>query len=257
MRNFVFGYGSLICPTSRSRTVQQASAGQQNDVTAIPVWVAGLQRCWSCRTPYRMTALGVVTCSNNSSESSRVAGVLVPVTEAQLAQFDAREGDEYDRVLVGLDRVETVPFLQPFDEHYFYDKDPHHKIFLDAKQQRQGKKNDAASSRDNGTAVQIWVYQQNNPELPNTDYPIVQSYVDTILRGCLEIHEQFAVEFLRNTEGWGDEEGEIHYVNDRHDHVYIHGDPEWSIAQADLLDGLIQKHRPKHYKYRKTLKSGS
>ena len=186
MRNFVFGYGSLICRTSRSRTAQSDA-----DV-AIPVLVAGLQRVWSCRTPYRMTALGV---TSSNDESSRAAGVLVPVTEAQLAKFDAREGDEYDRILVPLDRVETVPFLT-FDEHYSYEK-ADHKIFLDSKQ-RQG--NDDASSHD---GVQIWVYQQKNPERPTTDYPIVQSYVDTILRGCLEIHEQFAVEFLKTTKGVG------------------------------------------------------
>lgn len=59
-------------------------------------------------------------------------------------------------------------------------------------------------------------------------HPIVQTSVDTILRGCLEISEDFAVAFLETVKGWHSEENDdddekqtrnlaaaIHYVNDR------------------------------------------
>lgn len=95
---------------------------------ATPVVVSGLQVMWSCRAPYGMTALGVIRQEEEPSKSRAAAaamGVLVPVTETELVQFDEREGDEYERSLIPLRDVETVPFL-PFEEHYAH---PHHEIF--------------------------------------------------------------------------------------------------------------------------------
>jgi len=81
------------------------------------------------------------------------------------------------------------------------------------------------------------------------------------LRGCLEISEEFAAEFLETTAGWHPED-EIHedsvvkpgdvipdqipLVNDRHHDkpIYVRGDSDWSRKKSAILDRLIHKHRP-------------
>jgi hypothetical protein len=74
-----------------------------------------------------------------------------------------------------------------------------------------------------GSAVpeegQIWIYA-SKPEAvdpPNADYPIVQSYVDIFITGCLQLaervvdqNEDFAKQCITTTAGWSP-----HWVNDR------------------------------------------
>jgi hypothetical protein len=55
----------------------------------------------------------------------------------------------------------------------------------------------------------IWAYVPKHFDSPSPDYPIAQSYVDTILRGCLSISPEFAKEFIETTKGW-----HHHHVDD-------------------------------------------
>ncbi|MCW8332309.1 gamma-glutamylcyclotransferase family protein [Vibrio paucivorans] len=48
----------------------------------------------------------------------------------------------------------------------------------------------------------IWVYVKDQPEPPCSLSPIMQSYVDTVLAGCLEVSESFAKHFVDHTIGW-------------------------------------------------------
>jgi len=56
----------------------------------------------------------------------------------------------------------------------------------------------------------IWTYVTSRLGEPNADYPLVQSYIDVILTGCLAIGVDFAVEFIETTSGW-----ESIWLNDR------------------------------------------
>lgn len=92
-----------------------------------------------------------------------VNGVLLEVSEAGLAEFDIRERG-YHRVLIARSDINSD---LPLNEH-----------------------------------DHVWVYIKNNPEPPCEISPIVQTYVDTVLAGCLEISEQFAKQFVDSTLGW-------------------------------------------------------
>jgi len=74
-----------------------------------------------------------------------------------------------------------------------------------------------------GSAVpetgQIWIYvsKPEAVEPPNADYPIVQSYVDIFITGCLQLaervvgqNEDFGEQCITTTSGWSP-----HWVNDR------------------------------------------
>jgi hypothetical protein len=106
-------------------------------------------------------------------------------------------------------------------------------------------------------------------------FPITQSYVDIIMRGCLSISHDFATGFLRTTHGWwnddhhgpltrsdvatttavggGSEIGEEEedgrhnhhtWVNDRHAPMYVRADSEYSIEHGRVIDDLIGEHHP-------------
>jgi hypothetical protein len=178
------------------------------------------------------------------TQDAECVGVLLPVNEQELAQFDEREAG-YDRVPLAFDQVDAVPFL---DEEKHYQND----LFLQAK---QGNVTDD---------LRLWVYVPRTEEPPAEEAPIVQSYLDTILRGCLSISERFAKEFIRTTKGWHPEEWEdgdaaasddsvVVWVDDRHQPVYSRGDPQWFRKEAQRLDHLLHTHRPRHFRSRQKL----
>lgn len=66
---------------------------------------------------------------------------------------------------------------------------------------------------------QIWIYanKQESTALPDAGHPIVQSYVDIFITGCLQLQERvrdpdfdFVEQSIRTTDGWSK-----HWVNDR------------------------------------------
>lgn len=234
-----------MCPHSRTVTVPEHA-----DKVATPVVVKNVERTWAKRTSRGMTAMGV-----RFVEDAECVGVLLPVTASELARFDKREVG-YDRIQIDLDVVEPVPFLD--DEHYKHEA---HSVFLNAKDEKDSE------------CISIWMYVPQQVLPPTPEHPIVQSYVDTILRGCLYISEDFAKEFIASTKGWAPEEiAEISdsededdelivddtaysgdksvWVDDRHDPIYIRGDKEWSLKKAQELDRLLRKYRPQHLENR-------
>ena len=122
-----------------------------------------------------------------------------------------------------------------------------------------------------------------NVSLPaERSFPITQSYVDIIMRGCLSISHDFARRFLETTHGWWhdgsteykdesisaepasvqtkerkdanskevvsekDQQSSIDshhtWVNDRHDPMYVRADSEYSLKKGDEIDQLIGEH---------------
>jgi len=256
VQHYIFGYGSLICRHSRSHTAAPA--------VATPVRVHGLQRVWSVRAP-GFSAMGVVHQLNNASNtnntnttiiddgddnqpkccsSTTCLGVLVPVqSDEDLARLDERELG-YQREPIGLEKVHLVEFLE--DHHY---SDPGHAPILEAKRRQQHQQQSLNEGVGEEPNIKIWVYVPELHELPDQASPIVQSYVDTILRGCLDYSEEFAVSFLETTQGWMAQ----HYVDDRHKPIYPRGDPEWSKQHANRLDALLQQYRPAHFQHRRRI----
>lgn len=127
-----------------------------------------------------------------------VNGVLLEVDEQGLQEFDVRERG-YHRVKIDVCQVESKLQLQRHD--------------------------------------QIWVYIKDSPQPPCSLSPIMQTYVDTVLVGCLEISEQFAKQFIEQTIGW-----HFPLENDRHDPKY--GNLAGVKAEHhNLIDALVAEAR--------------
>ncbi|QXO16840.1 MULTISPECIES: gamma-glutamylcyclotransferase family protein [Vibrio] len=117
-----------------------------------------------------------------------VNGVLLEIDDAALVEFDRRERG-YQRIALSAEQIET--------DHAFDRTQP------------------------------IWVYIKDDHQPPCANSPIVQTYVDTVLAGCLEVSENFARHFVEHTLGW-------HHPleNDRHAPKYGN------------LAGVKQDHHP-------------
>lgn len=228
-RNFVFGYGSLICPDSRAETNPNLA-----DKEGLPVLIQDVERVWSARTKSGYTAMGV-----HFKKDAECTGVLIEVSDAELDDLDRREA-AYNRLPIHLDNIDQVPFL---GEEEYYDDD--HPVF-------EAKEDDNDRDSDDHK-VKVWIYMQKDPIPADPSHPIAQSYVDIIVRGCLTYGEEFARSFIETTEGWhGHEEHEEneHWVDDREDPLYVRADPEFSKENGELVDQLLEDHEPKAYENR-------
>jgi hypothetical protein len=104
----------------------------------------------------------------------------------------------------------------------------------------------------NGSAVpetgQIWIYV-SKPEAvvaPSADYPILQSYVDIFITGCLQVaervvdgNEDFARQCITTTSGWSP-----HWVNDR----LLPRRPFIHQPNAAEIDRLLFENVPDEFK---------
>lgn len=193
--HYIFGYGSLICQDSRSRT---GISGQ-----AHPIEVKGIARKWSMHSP-EWPATAVSAHDENNALSN---GVYFKVDETNLERFDEREKG-YRRVAISWDQVKRL--------------------------------NDQ-SLPTQGT---LWAYVGNERGQPSLEKPIMQSYVDVILNGCLDYGQDFAVRFAETTHFWS------HLVDDRHQPQYPR--PLRSQERIPHIDQIIQSHLPELWQKRRT-----
>jgi hypothetical protein len=99
----------------------------------------------------------------------------------------------------------------------------------------------------------IWYFANARKRFPSRDRPIVQSYVDLCLNGCLEIEAMyplarqaaFAERFIRTTSHW-----EAPWINDR----IFPWRPFIYVPRAFVIDALIQKTLGKEMFERITLR---
>jgi len=145
---------------------------------AVPVELAGFRRGWfshSAGVGLGTTYLGVVP-----DEGARLNAVAYRVDNAELAATDRRESS-YCRLPVARSAIRPL-----------------------------------AGDATVGPDDQVWIYAvTTEAATPTERFPIVQSYVDIFLSGCLEQEERFGVagfsaQCVRTTDGWSE-----NWVNDR------------------------------------------
>ncbi|OIQ25692.1 gamma-glutamylcyclotransferase family protein [uncultured Vibrio sp.] len=159
---YIFGYGSLMNSASRKLT------GQTGET--IPAIVSGLVRYWGKIDDSYVLSPLVVNLGNG-----QVNGVLLKIDEQALADFDRRER--------GYHRIQLSP----------------QTIQLSDIGEQPVTSTDTPSLASDDV---VWVYVKDKPEPPCSLSPIMQTYVDTVLTGCLEISESFAQHFIKHTVGW-------------------------------------------------------
>lgn len=173
---------------------------------SVPVRVDGFDRSWTCKgesVGFSTTYLGVDASTNRSSCINAVYFKIH--SAAALGSYDARES------------------------YYCREEVVKSKIHLQTKA-------DITKGLHNG---QYWIYITKDEfrEKPTEEYPIVQSYVDTFISGCLELEtkhklEGFAEECVQTTIGWANP-----WVNDR----IFPRRPFLYQSMAGDIDGLLNR----------------
>lgn len=175
-------------------------------IDAFPVIINGIRRFWGARTG--VPGFSTTYLGANISDTSICNGVIYWVNEEDIANTDKRERN-YERVPVDMNRLEWL------------------------------------CSEPSKPIERVWIYiSKDSP--PNEKYPIIQSYVDICLNGCLQIEDEFPVAndrffldmFLNSTEGWSK-----HWVNDR---IYPRA-PHRCTPNAIKIDGLLVNRFPDEF----------
>jgi hypothetical protein len=199
------------------------------------------------------TVMGVVR-----KEGVECCGVLLKVNEEELAQFDIREGG-YDRVRVDLGDVSPAPGTD-------------HDETFPGRSKRSGKSDNTSEVDSDDPEIAIWIYVHQNPVKASKHFPIMQSYLDIIMRGSLSISHDFAKRLLDTTHGWWHHHDELHHedrehilakgehhhftwVDDRQYPLYPRADKTYSDTYGYQLDSLLKEHHPEALDKRRTLKN--
>ena len=202
--------------TSTHATWQTASSIEANTTsitsasTTIPGIVAtikssfGYKRTWNFRSSTGFTALGVTRILDDdhadtnddrqNDDASKqnychgINGVLFKVLKSEIPYFDVREAG-YSRICVPLKYLDFYHHRHPAS-----DKDGM----------------DTSFPFHSNTNVWLYVPLPSQTMTADENHPLLQSYVDTVLQGCLEWGgEAMAENFIVSTDGWSS-----YYLND-------------------------------------------
>lgn len=201
--------GAVPHPQSRDRTSSSGQiaaqpagfGGSSEDDTAfaarVNIGAMNLQRAWCFRSKSGFTALGLEPRTNDSISASprpsidgaEIFGVLFPVGgPAALAVFDSREAG-YGMVAVPLDCIRT-------------DVTVGHES---ARRRAMAFSSVLTSACPPSGQINVWMYVPKRDACapPDEEHPIIQTYIDVCLRGCLQWGGTTLVsEFIASTFGW-------------------------------------------------------
>jgi hypothetical protein len=177
IQNYIFGYGSLIEDASRRSTTPAARY-------AWPVRVKGIGRGWWARgatSGLTTTFLGAL-----ARAGKKCNGVIYAVSEDDLAATDRRETAGYTRTEIKPGEIEMLDGNKDVPPGKFW------------------------------AYLNRFSWNDRTTQVPTADFPMVQSYVDICVNGCLEVEGKyrsakgFVSEFFDTTEDWNK-----FWVNDR------------------------------------------
>jgi hypothetical protein len=204
--DYLFGFGSIINTTTHAPWLKTSSSSSSS--TVLPGAVVtlskdfGYVRQWNFRSDTGFTALGVTKVNANTDDKimastggSDINGVLYRIPQSMIPGFDRREVG-YEKVAVPPKYLlfhETVLRGDRGDDAHDGDRPTNHRFAL--------------SSTD-----RVWLYVPlpSHRKAADENHPLLQSYVDTVLQGCLEWGGQTMAEtFLQTTGGWS-----TYFLND-------------------------------------------
>ena len=194
---FIFGYGSIINTESR------ISTGGKDIGNAIPVEVksnAGLERVWNFQKPHiaGLTALGIQK-SVNTKFTDEDNTLISDIKKYEKDVFTTGKGKPINGVLYPI--YDNIEKFDEREEGYF-------RLRL-----RNNQLKELSWQKLPDYDCKIYIYclpEENQKQRPTFDLPILQSYVDVVINGCLEYGEEFAINFIKNTYGWS-----YAWLNDR------------------------------------------
>jgi len=197
IQNFLFGFGSII--QSQSRKGSDPSAPDAAPCRIKPEW--GFVREWNFQAATaQICALGLRKTKPNEKGAS-INGVIFPAP-SDLNDFDKRENG-YMRVVVPVEMVETLSWhVLPPDANVFA-----YVPYAPSVVEKYGVDPETGYPRCSGDKPPDGLdMKTEGPGLglkpPSLSHPILQTYIDVVITGCLEYGEDFCREFIKTTFLW-------------------------------------------------------
>jgi len=197
VRNFLIGFGSIIQTKSRSSSDPSATNAAPCRIKAE----FGYVREWNFQaSTANICALGLRRCRHGEAGAT-INGVIFPAPD-DLTAFDKRENG-YRRVQVPSGMVELLSWQALPEAALVYVYVP----YAPAVCKKYGVNPETGLPYCSGPDTPPGLDGETeaagmglNP--PSFQYPILQTYVDVCITGCLEYGEEFALEFIRTTFLW-------------------------------------------------------
>jgi len=200
--HLIFGYGSIINQKSRASTL-----GRERS-EALLAWIDGefpWVRSWVFRSTTGFTALGLR--ERHSTECRfGINGIIFRVDG--LKHFDLRETG-YRRQRLDFKYISRIESRSNCGGQDLTGRASERDGDMENLSDWYSELKEECEHAKKGTAkvgrlrLHLWIYIPISPMPANPDFPICQSYVDTVISGCLqEGGEEFAVEFIKKTLGW-------------------------------------------------------
>ena len=208
--DYIFGFGSIM---NRGTHGESLLPG----IAVVLSKEFGYERQWNFRSSTGFTALGVVPkgslkndadTTQEKTAASDINGVLFRVTQSMIPVFDRREVG-YEKVRIPLEYLE------------FSGSSSWHEQL--------------------GPEDRMWLYVPlpSHSKMADENHPLLQSYVDTVLQGCLEWGgEPMAESFIQTTGGWS-----TYFLND----TPSSRRPWLYRKDYSTIDRLLQKYASKTY----------
>ena len=194
--DYVFGYGSIMNtethgPWLKNLDQEYSSASLPGRRARVHV---GYERGWTFRSNTGFTALGL---TRKNGTACSINGVVFRIPHSALQDFDRREVG-YDRVEIALEDLDVLVGNADGDTA---------AGGMDFADTQQETSSPMSKSKDAPFRIfsneKVWVYVPQKSQEADEDHPILQSYVDTVLQGCLEWGgEDMIREFVETTGAW-------------------------------------------------------
>jgi len=139
---------------------------------------AGYKRNWVTLENSKHGKFSFLGIAKSKKNADNINGIIFPINKKDIKNFDKRENPDYYRRKIDL----------KYFKHYF-------NIAL--------PKN-----------INIYTYVIKNKFVNNNKCPILQTYLDIVIQGCLEHDNKFAKMFLDTTDNWKP------IYNDRKNKIY-------------------------------------
>lgn len=236
-KNFLFGFGSIINTKSRL-----GSDPKSRNAFACRIKAEfGYVREWNFQaSTSKICALGLRK-TLPKEKGATINGVLFSAPDDMTA-FDQRENG-YMRVRVPLDYVEILTRWNPLP------KDASVYIYVPYAPKvvaKYGKDPATGLPRCSGPIPPKNLEKSEEAGLgllpPSVDYPILQTYIDICILGCLEYGEAFAAEFIQTTFLWS-----RYWLNERE----LGRRPWLHQSRYVEIDNLLRQHLPQYFGCRK------
>ncbi|MEA2097900.1 MAG: hypothetical protein U9P70_02395 [Patescibacteria group bacterium] len=164
-------------------------------INILPIEIYGVERGWFTKSS-RNNFTALGVVKNLASKFN---GTLIgPLSKKQMYELDKRE-KRYKRIEIKKESIKTL-------------------------------KQNNLIPQDN-----IWIYTTKNKKLPTSRCPIIQTYIDVVISGSLEISKNFTKEFIETTTGW-----DGIWINDRKNPVYQRA-VSLTEKQKQKIDKLFKK----------------